>query len=73
MIKVTRLNDKELYINSELIEFVESTPDTVISMNNDKKIIVREDVDEIIARIIAYQRKTRVLPDCGELVREEVL
>ncbi len=72
MIRVTRLNDKELYINCEMIEFVESTPDTVISMDNDKKIIVRESVDEIVGRIIAYHRKIKVLPDCGDVVREEV-
>lgn len=42
MIDVTRLNGKELTINSDLIEIVEETPDTVITLTTGKKIIVKE-------------------------------
>ncbi len=72
MIKVTRLNNKSLYINCDMIEFVESTPDTVISLVDDKKIIIRESVDEVIEKIINYQRQIKVLSDCGTVVRKEV-
>lgn len=58
MIKVTRLNGKTFYINVELIQFVEETPDTVISFTNDVKIVVRESVDEVIERIVEYRRRT---------------
>lgn len=63
MIKVTRLNGKEFVINSDLIEFVEETPDTVITLTNGVKVVVKESIDEIIdkveifkARAIEYKR-----------------
>ena len=57
MITLHRLNNSELVINCNLIESIEATPDSVITLQNDKKIIVKEKVDEIIKSIIEYQRK----------------
>ncbi|MBK8397842.1 MAG: flagellar FlbD family protein [Leptospiraceae bacterium] len=57
MIILHRLNNSEIVINSNLIETIEATPDSVITLQNDKKIIVKEKVDEIINSIIEYQRK----------------
>ena len=56
MIKVTRINDSELVINSDLIEFVEAIPDTIISLTTGKKIMVRESTDDIIARVAEFKR-----------------
>ncbi len=56
MIKVTRLNHQELVINADHIEFVEATPDSVISLVSGKKMVVSESVDEIIKRVIAYKQ-----------------
>jgi flagellar protein FlbD len=56
MIKVTRINDTELVINSDLIEFVESNPDTIVSLTTGKKIVVKETVDEIIERVAGFKR-----------------
>jgi flagellar protein FlbD len=57
MIKVTRLNDSELWVNAEMIEFVEATPDTIISLVNSKKIVVKEPADAIVEAVIQYRRK----------------
>lgn len=57
MIKVTRLNGKEFVINTDIIEFIESTPDTVITTTAGKKVIVKEDVDEVIEKVINYKNK----------------
>lgn len=57
MIKVTRLNDKEFVINTDIIEFIESTPDTVITTTTGKKVIVKEDVDEVIKKVIKFKSK----------------
>lgn len=57
MIKVTRLNNQEFYINCHQIEFIESTPDTVISLISGRKVIVKEPPEVIIERIIDYRRK----------------
>ena len=62
MIEVTRLNDTKLLINSDQIEFVEETPDTVISFLSGKKIIVKESRQEIQDLVILYRRK--ILNDC---------
>ena len=56
MIKVTRINNSEIIINSDLIEFVESSPDTIISLTDGKKIIVRETPDEIIQKVASFRR-----------------
>lgn len=57
MIYVTRLNGEVFIINAELIEFVEKTPDTVISLTTGKKIVVKEDITEIVDKVIDYRRK----------------
>lgn len=58
MIKVTRLRstEAELVVNAELIETVEATPDSVITLTTGHKIIVQESVDEIIRLVVAYKR-----------------
>ncbi|MEK6795878.1 MAG: flagellar FlbD family protein [Spirochaetota bacterium] len=63
MIKITRLDKSEIYINPHDIEFMESTPDTIITMLSGKKVIAREAADEIIARIIAY--RARIVAESG--------
>ncbi|OHB75157.1 MAG: flagellar protein [Planctomycetes bacterium RBG_16_59_8] len=62
MIKVTRLNGKEFVINAELIQFIEETPDTVITLLNSEKVIVKESVDDVIKRTIEYSRTVRSFP-----------
>jgi len=56
MIQVTRLNDTKLVINADLIEFVEEIPDTIISLTTGKKIMVKENVHEIIERVAQFRR-----------------
>lgn len=57
MIKLTRLNGTEFVVNMDLIEFIEATPDSVVSTASGKKLIVKESVDEIIDRVIKFKRK----------------
>lgn len=57
MIFITRTNGTKLYINPELIQTVESTPDTVVTMLDNKKLIVRDTPQEIAERFIEYRRK----------------
>jgi flagellar protein FlbD len=62
MIPVTRLDGTHLLVNSDQIEFVEATPDTVISLISDQKIIVREPPEEIINLVVAFRRRLLVPP-----------
>ena len=57
MIEVTRLKGKKMMINAELIETVEETPDTVITLTNGKKFVVSESVEEVTSLVIGYKRK----------------
>lgn len=57
MISVTRLNGDELNINAELIETLESTPDTLITLTTGRKMMVLESADEVIDRVLQYRSK----------------
>jgi len=57
MIKVTRLNRKEYYINPHQIESMEIRPDTTLVMLSGKSVVVLEEVDEVIDRIVEYRRR----------------
>ena len=57
MIKITRLNGKEYYINPHQIESIELRPDTTLTMLSGKAVITKEGVDEVIDRIVEYRRR----------------
>ena len=57
MIALTRLNGSPISINAELIEAVEQTPDTVITLATGNRYVVRETVDEVAAKVVEYRRK----------------
>ena len=61
MIKLTRLNGEEFVVNAALIRFVESRPDTFISLTTNDRIIVRESVEEVVRRTISWSRAVRSL------------
>ena len=62
MINVTRINRLPLVLNSDLIEHMESTPDTVISLTNGQKLVVLESVEEVVKRIIEFRRLIQIPP-----------
>lgn len=62
MISVTRFDGSEFVINSDLIEIVEATPDTVITFAKDKKVVVRETPEEIIDLVIRFRHRVFVDP-----------
>ena len=57
MIKVSRLNGKEYFINPHQIESIEINPDTTLLMLSGKHVVVLEKVDEVIDRIIEYRKR----------------
>ena len=56
MINLTKLNDSKIVINSDLIEFVEALPDTIVTLTTGKKIIVKESVEDVVDKVIEYKR-----------------
>jgi len=56
MIHLTRINHMPLVLNADLIEHMESTPDTVISLTNGQKFVVLEPIEDVIGRIVQFRR-----------------
>jgi flagellar protein FlbD len=56
MIEVTRINHTPLVINADLIEHLEATPDTVITMTTGQKLVVLETLEDLVERVIAFRR-----------------
>jgi flagellar protein FlbD len=57
MIRLTRINRQPLVLNADLIEHIEMTPDTVISLTNGQKFVVRESAEEVIERAVEFRRR----------------
>ena len=64
MITVHRINNESLMVNCDMIEFIEETPDTVISMASGRKLVVSESCGRIKDLVIQYKRKIT----CSEYV-----
>ena len=74
MIELTRLNGTPIVLNSDLIKTAEASPDTMLTLINGEKLIVRETCSEITERVLAYRARllagvARRLPSLGDLQR----
>ena len=56
MIELTKLNDIKFVVNAEIIEIVEETPDTVVTLTTGKKLIVKESRQEVVNLVILYKQ-----------------
>lgn len=56
MIPLTRINGTQLFLNSDLIEHLEVTPDTVVSLTNGQKFVVLETPEEVAKRVMEFRR-----------------
>lgn len=57
MIELTKLNDTKFTVNAEIIELVEETPNTVVTLTTGKKMIVKETREEVTDLVISYKRR----------------
>ena len=62
MIKLTHLDGEPFVLNAEMIMYVESRPDTFITLSAGERIVVAESMDEVIRRAVAYQRSKFMVP-----------
>lgn len=65
MIVLTRLNDRPVVVNANLIKFVERTPDTLITLTNGEKLMVKESPEDVVRKVIEYGRALRIRPEQG--------
>jgi len=72
MILLTRLNHAPMVLNSDLIEHIDVTPDTVITLTTGQILRVRETAEEVVRRIVGFRRRI-FGPDAdpAKLCREE--
>ncbi|MDR0336266.1 MAG: flagellar FlbD family protein [Planctomycetaceae bacterium] len=62
MVRLTRLNKDEFILNAELIRYVECCPDTLITLVNGETLMVRESLDEVVRRTVAYHQAKNLIP-----------
>jgi len=62
MIQVTRLDNSKLVLNIEMIQSLQSAPDTVITFTNKVRMVVKESVEELSQKIIEYQKSVHHNP-----------
>jgi flagellar protein FlbD len=62
MIEVTKLNGETIMVNADHIEMVEAHPDTTLVLRNDKRIVVKDSVAEVVRKVMEYQRGIRTGP-----------
>ena len=55
MIRLTRLSGTEFVLNGELVQEIESTPDTIITLTCGKKVMVKESVDAVVDAVVEYR------------------
>jgi flagellar protein FlbD len=56
MIVLTKINNAQIAVNSDLIQYIEETPDTVITMSNSEKVVVQEPIGKVIQKVVHYRR-----------------
>lgn len=58
MISLTRLNGTQFWLNAELIETMEATPDVVITLTTGRKYVVKEAAEEVVKAVLAYRKRS---------------
>lgn len=71
MIQLTRLNNARLAVNCDLIKYVEAAPDTVITLLNGEKLVVRETTEQVIERVRDFRRSVLLSTGAGAPHAEE--
>ncbi|MDR0521612.1 MAG: flagellar FlbD family protein [Planctomycetaceae bacterium] len=67
MILLTRLNNDEIVLNAELIRHVERCPDTLITLVTGDTLMVKEPLDEVVRRAVAYHQAKNMIPKAAYL------
>jgi flagellar protein FlbD len=62
---VTKLNGETIMVNADHIETVEAHPDTTLVLHNDKRIVIKDSVPDVVRKVIEYQRSIRTGPRLG--------
>ncbi len=72
MIRLTRLNNQVVAVNPDNILWADQNPDTILCFVGGDKLMVRETIDEVVERVLSFQRKLRTGLDTGQIPRPAV-
>ena len=72
MIRLTRLNHVPMIVNADLIEHIDMTPDTVVTLTSGQKYMVLETAEEVVEKVIGFRRKL-LSPDTARLTASQDL
>lgn len=61
MIRLTRLNGKEYVVNALLIESLEETPDTLVTLVNGKKFVIKESIEEVLSSLTEFYKEINAI------------
>lgn len=70
MIKLTRLDGELFILNADLIRYVETRPDTFITLTTGERVVVAETMDEVLLRAITYQQTKHLIPEPARRERD---
>jgi len=62
MIKLTRLGGEALILNAELIQYIESRPDTYVTLTTGERLVVEQSAEEVVRRAVEYQQTKNLVP-----------
>ncbi len=62
MIKLSRLDGEQFVLNADLIRYVESRPDTFITLTSGERLVVAETMDDVLGRAVRYQQTKHLIP-----------
>lgn len=71
MIRLTRLNHVPMYVNADLIEHIEVTPDTLLTLTSGQKMVVLETAEEVVERVIAFRKAIASGANAGPRIDRE--
>lgn len=57
MLAVTRINGSPFYVNPDLIQTIEATPDTVLTLTNGEKLVISESPETVVEQVVALKRR----------------
>lgn len=72
MIRLNRLDGETFLLNAELIKYVESRPDTFITLTTGDRIVVTQSMDEVLRRTLEYQQTKGLLPPAGKRAERQL-
>lgn len=68
MIRLTRLDGEAFILNADLIRYIEARPDTFVTLTSNERMVVKESMEEVMERAVAYQQLKLMTPSVARVL-----